>query len=60
MDGMQYLQSDTAISPGNSGGPLLNENGSVVAVSVAGMQAGGSQVGLNSSSRSRTASRSSV
>lgn len=47
MDGMQYLQSDTAISPGNSGGPLLNENGSVVAVSVAGMQAGGSQVGLN-------------
>lgn len=47
MDGYNWIQSDVAISPGNSGGPLLDENGSVVAISTAGYQAGGSQVGLN-------------
>ena len=47
MDGYQWLQSDAAISPGNSGGPLLDYSGSVVAISTAGYQAGGAQVGLN-------------
>ena len=47
MDGYEWIQSDTAISPGNSGGPLINDNGSVVAISTAGFQAGGTQVGLN-------------
>lgn len=45
--GLNWLQSDTAINPGNSGGPLINEKGEVIAMSTAGLQAGGSQVGLN-------------
>ena len=32
-----YLQSDAAISGGNSGGPMLNINGHVVAISVASL-----------------------
>ncbi|MBR9890003.1 MAG: trypsin-like serine protease [Oceanospirillales bacterium] len=47
IDGQQWLQSDASISPGNSGGPLLNDRGQVVGISTAGYTAGGSQVGLN-------------
>lgn len=47
LDGQNWLQSDAAISPGNSGGPLLDSRGSVVGLSTAGFQANGSQVGLN-------------
>lgn len=47
MDGHEWIQSDAAISPGNSGGPLINSNGSIVGIATAGYQAGGSQVGLN-------------
>ena len=32
----RYIQSDTAISGGNSGGPMLDSKGRVVAISVAG------------------------
>ncbi len=33
--GLVHIQSDAAISPGNSGGPLLDEFGNVVGISVA-------------------------
>ena len=46
-DGYSWLQSDVAVSPGNSGGPLLNDKGHVVGITAAGFQPAGSQVGLN-------------
>jgi S1-C subfamily serine protease len=32
--GIRLIQSDAAISPGNSGGPLFDENGNVIGISV--------------------------
>ena len=32
--GLTFIQSDAAISPGNSGGPLLDKNGNVIGISV--------------------------
>ena len=31
---LNFIQADAAVSPGNSGGPLLDENGNVVGISV--------------------------
>ncbi len=47
LDGLNWIQSDTPINPGNSGGPLIDDKGSVIGISTAGIQSGGSQVGLN-------------
>lgn len=41
--GLKFIQADVAISPGNSGGPLVDSRGSVVGVSVAKYQGGGAE-----------------
>lgn len=46
-DGQEYLQSDVAVNPGNSGGPLLDEKGNVVGVSVSGRFDSGAPQGIN-------------
>jgi len=37
----RYLQSDVSVLPGNSGGPLLNDRGAVIGISVARLRMGG-------------------
>lgn len=41
LDDKRFIQSDVAILPGNSGGPLLDAQGSVVGIAVAGLGARG-------------------
>jgi S1-C subfamily serine protease len=45
-DGLRYIQSDTVVSPGSSGGPLLDEAGSVIGLTDLGVQNNG-PAGLN-------------
>jgi S1-C subfamily serine protease len=45
-DGLRYIQSDTVVSPGSSGGPLLDENGAVLGLTDLGVQNNG-PAGLN-------------
>ena len=47
IDGLRYIQSDVSISPGSSGGALLDENGEVIGVTVATYLNGGERAGLN-------------
>lgn len=46
-EGLPYIQSDVTINHGNSGGPLLDENGAVIGVTVSGYDIGGAPVGIN-------------
>ena len=46
IDGLRYIQSDVSVSPGSSGGALLDETGSVIGITVSGVQVGG-PAGLN-------------
>jgi len=47
IDGLRYIQSDVSISPGSSGGALLDETGSVIGVTVSHYLNGGQPAGLN-------------
>jgi serine protease Do len=46
LDNKRFLQSDVAILPGNSGGPLLDAQGAVLGITVAGLGARG-MAGMN-------------
>lgn len=47
-DGMKFIQSDVQILPGNSGGPLVDQFGNIVGISVMGIfMAGRAPTGLN-------------
>jgi serine protease Do len=45
--GFELIQADVEIQPGSSGGPLLDKNGNVVGISVAGIPSGEALVGIN-------------
>jgi S1-C subfamily serine protease len=46
-DGLPFIQSDVAVTRGNSGGPLLDEKGRVLGLTVSGRAPNGAPVGLN-------------
>lgn len=47
LDGFSFIQSDVAVSPGNSGGPLMDESGHVVGLTVSGYRLDGASTGVN-------------
>lgn len=47
LDGYKYLQSDVSVVPGNSGGPLIDESGRLVGVTVSGIRINNASQGIN-------------
>jgi serine protease Do len=45
--GLDYIQSDVSVQPGNSGGPLMDKYGNVVGVTVSGIFIDAASTGLN-------------
>lgn len=46
-DGLPFIQSDTVINSGNSGGPLIDEKGAVIGICVLGLDINGAPAGIN-------------
>jgi serine protease Do len=46
-DGLSFIQSDVTVNGGNSGGPLLDERGAVVALCVSSLMRGEASTGVN-------------
>jgi S1-C subfamily serine protease len=46
-DGLNFVQIDVNVNPGNSGGPLLDESGRVIAITDLGIQPQGIPTGIN-------------
>lgn len=46
LDALRFLQSDVAVLPGNSGGPLLDANGQVIGIAVRAFDAGRANLNL--------------
>jgi len=47
LDGFSFIQSDVTVDPGNSGGPLLNEQGEVLGLTDIGIRLPDAPTGLN-------------
>ena len=47
IDGFSFIQSDVTVDPGNSGGPLLDEQGQVLGFTDLGMRTADAPTGLN-------------
>ena len=47
INGLNYIQSDVSVSPGSSGGALLDESGSLLGITEGGFQNEGQSAGLN-------------
>jgi serine protease Do len=46
-NGKKLIQSDVNVRPGNSGGPLLDKDGTVIGITVSGLQINGAGQGIN-------------
>ncbi len=46
-DGLRYIQSDVNVQGGNSGGPMFDEAGNVIGITVLGQKEGNATIGLN-------------
>jgi len=47
VDGFTYVQSDVAVQPGNSGGPLMDEQSRVVGIAASMLQRNGASTNIN-------------